>query len=432
MMKKLLALILLLVLIVSGCAPGESQNASGGSDSGDKKDEVKEISVIARSGTYYNTLAKVAPEFEKETGIKVNLQEVGRDGYLQKVSTQLLGQGDSTDVILMLNNYIGQFGEGGQFEPLDSYMKKANFNLDHVIPAVAESVRYKKKVYAMPLDTSTHFLFYRKDLIPNPPKTWEEYKEVAKKFTKSQNPDSPTEFGTTFQGKRGETQPKEWYQYFWAMGGEILDKNNKPTLNSESGVEALTFVVDNLRKEKIVPPDATTYEFPEVLSAFQNEKVAMAVEWNTAYPQMADANTSPKVSDKFAIADVPGGKPFIHTWTLAINSNSKRKEAAFKFISWLSSPEGAKKYALAGGFPPVPKVLEDSEVVKLRPEFPDLQRTLNKAKAEPTLPEWPRIHEYITDAISKALAGEKSPKEALDEANKGIYDLLESRGYYKK
>ncbi|WP_342433254.1 sugar ABC transporter substrate-binding protein [Neobacillus sp. FSL H8-0543] len=432
MKKKLIALILVLVLIVTACAPGTSQNQStSGSGSGDSKEDVKEINVIARSGTYYNNLSKVAPEFEKETGIKVNLQEVGRDGYLQKVSTQLLGQGDSTDVILMLNNYIGQFGEGGQFEPLDSYMKENNFNLDHVIPAVAESVTYKEQVFAMPLDTSTHFLFYRKDLIPNPPETWEEYREVAKKFTQSQNPDSPTEFGTTFQGKRGETQPKEWYQYFWAMGGEILDKDNKPTLNSDSGVEALTYVVDNFRKEKIVPPDATTYEFPEVLSAFQNEKVAMAVEWNTAYPQLADANTSPKVSDKFAIADVPGGKPFIHTWTLAINSNSKMKDAAYKFISWVSSPAGAKKYALAGGFPPIPEVLEDPEVIKLRPEFPDLQRTLMKAKAEPSLPEWPRLHEFITDAISKALAGEKSPKEALDEANDSIYDLLESRGYYK-
>ncbi|MEH7746601.1 extracellular solute-binding protein [Neobacillus drentensis] len=430
MIKKFLVLILMLVLITTGCAPGESQNASGGNKSEGK--DVKEISVIARSGTYYNTLSKVAPEFEKETGIKVNLQEVGRDGYLQKVSTQLLGESDSTDVVLMLNNYIGQFGEGGQFEPLNSYMKKSNFNLNHVIPAVAESVKYKNEVYAMPLDTSTHFLFYRKDLIPNPPKTWEEYKELAKKFTKTQNPDSPIEFGTTFQGKRGETQPKEWYQYFWAMGGELLDKDNKPTLNSDSGVEALKFVVDNLRKEKIVPPDSTTYEFPEVLSAFQNEKVAMAVEWNTAYPQLLDAKTSPKVSDKFAIADVPGGKPFIHTWTLAINSHSKRKDAAFKFISWLSSPAGAKKYALAGGFPPVPEVLQDPEAIKVHPEFPDLQRTLTMAKAEPTLPEWPRIHEFITDAISKALAGEKSPKEALDEANKSIYELLDSRGYYKK
>ncbi len=77
-------------------------------------------------------------------------------------------------------------------------------------------------------------------------------------------------------------------------------------------------------------------------------------------------------------------------------------------------------------------VLEDSEVVKARPEFPDIIKSVEKAKTEPNLPEWPRIHESISEAISLALAGEKSPKEALDIANRSIQDLLEQRGYYKK
>lgn len=77
-------------------------------------------------------------------------------------------------------------------------------------------------------------------------------------------------------------------------------------------------------------------------------------------------------------------------------------------------------------------VLQDPEVIKERPEFPAIEASINRAKLEPNLPEWPRIQEMITDGLSKALAGEKSPKEALDETNKSIYDLLESRGYYKK
>lgn len=135
--------------------------------------------------------------------------------------------------------------------------------------------------------------------------------------------------------------------------------------------------------------------------------------------------------DKFAIADVPGGVTFTHTWTLAVNKASQHKNAAFKFINWVTG-DGAKKYALAGGIPAVKSVLEDSEVVKARPEFPAIEKAIGKAKSEPNLPEWPRIHEYMSDAISKALAGEKSAKDALNEANKNIKDLLEQRGYYKK
>jgi ABC-type glycerol-3-phosphate transport system substrate-binding protein len=431
MKAKWMAGSLALALILGGCAPGEKPSAGGNDAKSPEGGNGEAITVVARSGIYYNSLSKIAPDFEKETGIRVNVQEVGRDGYLQKVSTQLLGQGDGMDVVLLLNNYVGQFGAGGQLEPLDSYMKKFNKTLDHVLPVAKQSVMYKDQVFAMPLDVSTMFLVYRKDLIATPPKTWDEYKEVAKTFTKSINPQSPTEFGTTFQGKRGETQPKEWYQYFWAMGGELFDKDMKPQLNSKAGVDALTYVVDNFRKDKIVPPDITTYEFPEVLSAFQNGKAAMAIEWNSAYPTLADSSKSPQVYDKFAIAEVPGGMPYMQTWTLAVNAASKKKEAAFRFISWVTG-KGAKEYALAGGIPAVKSVLEDAEVVKARPEFPAIQAALAKAKSEPNLPEWPRIHEFITEAITKALAGEKSPKDALDEANKNITDLLSSRGYYKK
>ncbi|CAM4141570.1 sugar ABC transporter substrate-binding protein [Paenibacillus alkaliterrae] len=431
MRKKMMLGALTLLLITVGCAPATSQTSTSSTTNGQAATKGETITVVAQSGVLYNSLNKLGPDFEKETGIKVNVQEIGRDAYLQKVSTQLLGKDEGLDVALVLNNYVGQFAAGGQFEDLGPFMEKNGTNLEHFLPASVQSVKYKEKTYAMPLELSTMLLIYRKDLIPNPPKTWEEYAELAEKFTQSKNPQSPTEFGTTFQGKRGYTQPKEWYQYFWAMGGELFDKDTKPTLNSEAGVKALTFVVDNFRKHKVVPPDATTYEFPEVLSAFQNEKVAMAVEWNAAYSQLKDQTKSPKVFDKFAVTQVPDGVSFIHAWSIAINTASKKKEAAYKFISWVTN-EGAKRYALAGGVPPVKSVLQDPELIKERPEFPYIEAAINRAKLEPNLPEWPSIQEMITDGISKALAGEKSPKDALDETNASIHKLLESRGYYKK
>lgn len=432
MWNKKMITVVLFALVTAGCAPASSVgNNQQGGQAVSGSSEGKTVQVLAQSGILYNALSSLAPDFEKETGLKVNVQEVGRDAYLQKVTTQLLAKEDGLDVALVLNNYVGQFAAGGQFEDLTPYFERDGSNLDRFLPASIEAVTYNGKPYAMPLELSTMFLVYRKDLIATPPTTWEEYVEVAKRFTKSLNPDSPTEFGTTFQGKRGYTQPKEWYQYLWSMGGELFDAKTRPTLNSEAGVQALAFVTDNYRKTKVVPPDATTYEFPEVLSAFQNEKVAMAIEWNAAYSQLKDETKSPKVFDKFAIADVPGGVSFIHTWSIAVNSASKNKEGAYKFISWVTN-QGAKKYAQAGGVPPVKAVLQDPELIQARPEFPAIERAINQARLEPNLPEWPRIQEYITDGISKSLAGEKSPQDALDEVNQNIYNFLDSRGYYKK
>ncbi|KRE34973.1 hypothetical protein ASG81_22440 [Paenibacillus sp. Soil522] len=283
-------------VFTAGCAPSTGGNANTGEKTNKQgKAETKSITVMARAGIYYNALSAIAPDFQKETGIKVNVQEVGRDGYLQKVSTQLLGQDKGMDVVLMLNNYMGQFGAGGQLEPLDKYIEQSGSDMNRFLPASAESVKYQDKSFALPFDVSTMFLIYRKDLIPKPPTTWEEYNKLAAQFTKSKNPDSPTEFGIAFQGKHGETQPKDFYQYFWSMGGQFFDANMNPTLSSKEGVQALSFLVDAYRKDKVMPADASTYEFPEVLSAFQNEKAAMIINWNAAYPQLADKEKSPKV-----------------------------------------------------------------------------------------------------------------------------------------
>lgn len=444
-MKKILALLLAFGLFLTACSGStKKESPAAPATTAPATSEPAKITVYARSGIYFNTLKAVAPAFTQETKVEVNVVEIGRDGYVDKVSTELLGKSTGVDVVLILSNYMGQFGSGGQLEPLDPYFTKGlapkDWAIANFVPAAAKSVQFKGKTYAVPMDVSTMFLFYRKDLIPNPPQTWDEYRDVAKQFTKSSNPNSPTEFGSTFQGKRQETQPKEFYNYFWSMGGQIFDAKYVPTINSEAGIKALTYIVDNYRTLKVYPPDITTYEFAEVQSAFQNGKTAMAVEWNPAYPNLIDKTKSPLVAEKFAIDLVPGVKgadgkinrtPFMHTWTLAINSASKQKEAAFKFITWVTSKTHAKDYALSGGIPAVVAVLNDPEVQAKRPEFPMILKSFQIAQVEPDVPEYPQVHLIISEAISIALAGEKSPKDALNQANAKIKQLMEQRGYYK-
>lgn len=444
-MKKFLATTLAASMFLAACGGTKPAEQKPAADAPKPAAEAQKITVYARSGIYFNTLKSVAPKFTEETKINVDVVEIGRDGYQDKVATQLLGKNAGVDVVLILSNYMGQFGGGGQLENLDPYFTKnlapQDWNINNFLPAAAKSVQYKGKTFAVPMDVSTMFLFYRKDLIPTPPQTWDEYREVAKKFTKSVNPSSPTEFGATFQGKRQETQPKEFYNYFWSMGGQFFNDKMEPQLNSEASVKALQYVVDNYKTHKIYPPDITTYEFAEVQSAFQNSKVAMAVEWNPAYPTISNKEKSPQVAEKFAIDLVPGVKgadgkinrtPFMHTWTLAVNSASKQKEAAFKFITWVTAKGNAKQYALSGGIPAVVDVLKDAEVQAKRPEFPMILKSFEIANVEPDLPEYPQIHQFVSEAITLALAGEKSPKDALEQANTKVKQLMEQRGYYKK
>lgn len=382
------------------------------------------ITLAVRAGGCFTTYSGIASDYEKATGGKVTVEQISRNDYLQRITTQLLGGSTSIDLVLILHNYVPQFAQGGVIEPLNGYLDAAGLSMDRYLPVTAEAVTYNDAVYAIPYDVSTQHLWYRTDLIENPPTTIEEYRAVARDFTRSINPASPTEFGTTFQGKRGEALPKEWYNYFFAFGGKFLDEAGKPIINSQAGIDALSFVVENLRQEQIYPPDATTFEFPETVSAFSEGKTAMMVNWIGAYPVL-DAERAPLVYDKFALTQTPGGKPYMQAWTMAMNAASTKKQAAFDFVNYVTT-EALANYSFQPCFyPAVRSVLEDPATAEAHPEAPAFLAALNAAQTEPMLPEWPRIHEVINEALSVALAGEKTPQQALDDANAAIADLLD-------
>lgn len=392
------------------------------------------VTLLIRTGTHATPVQKVLAQggFERDFGVRVNLVTLGRYGYLEKVSTALLSGASDIDIVTILGTSVAQFTEAGGVEPLSDYLKDRGrvapaFQTGDLFPIALRSVTYKDRVYAMPFLAGGIFYYYRKDLIATPPDTWDEFRQLAIKFTRSHNSASPTEFGATFSGMRGETPPKHWYQYFWSFGGRFFDDQGRPALNSDAGVRSLEFVVDNFRKYKIYPPDITAYEFPEISSAFQNGKVAVVNQWPAAYHTFKDPKRSPQIHDKFAMTVIPGVKqsdgsirrtPFFHTWCFAVNARSRRKEAALKFLTWLMSKPIAKLMALAGlGVPAVSAIFTDPEVTAHREDLPTIAKSFRIAWSEPAIPAWPRIHDFIDEAIALALAGQKSPKAALDDAN---------------
>ncbi len=408
------AAVLSVALLLSGC--------SGGAPKVPQDDDVKFLTIPARAGGCVTTWTAMGKAFQEETGIEVRVEEIGRDNYLQRVSTQLMSGSSNFDVVFLLHNYIPQFAQGGQLEPLSSFVDDVHTLSDRYLPITVNNSFYKDDLYGLPYDVSTMHLFYRTDLMDAPPSTLEEYRQIAEKNTRSLNPDSPTKYGTTFQGKRGEAQPKEWYQYFWAFGGELIDEAGKPQVNSKAGVDALTWLVDNSKKG-IYPPNFSTFEFPETQAAFQKGVTSMMVQWINGYTQLG-AEVAPDVHDNFAMAVVPGGHPYVQAWNMAINAKSTKKKAAFDFINWVSenAPEKFGIYACAVA--PNREFLEDPATQKKFGQATALLEALKVARTEPAIVEWPRAHEMINTAISSALAGELTPQQALDEANEGIKSLL--------
>jgi len=383
---------------------------------------------------YWNT------HLARKYGFKVKIIEASRADYYTYVNNTLLAGGKTPDILESYSGFLALYAKSKiAYDLTDWYMDDKLFPYDRSdwIDIAMKLVTYKGRIYALPTDTNTYLLFYRKDLIPNPPKTWDELYEVAKKFTKKYNKNSPTMYGIAFYGRKSESLPMFWYQIFRSYGGTWW--YDKPAFDSEPAMKAINWVVKVI-KEGLVPPDISTYEYMEILGALQTGQIALAVQWDAAYPTLRDKKSSPLVWNKIGVAMIPGVKTpegirrahSAHDQMLVINPRSEHKKEAFIFMAWATaSPIGAKIYAMNGGSPPRKSILSDPEVLEKFPRFKVKLPGLNMwGYAEPQLPDYPEMKDILNTYLAKVWALEMDPEEALKRANQEIYEFLKSKGYY--
>ncbi|MGG1519048.1 sugar ABC transporter substrate-binding protein [Paenibacillus oryzisoli] len=394
---------------------------------------VRKIKVLIRTGTESAALRQLLAPFEHDTGIRVEFIEIGRDGYFTAVGTQLLAGSNTFDIVFVPNTSIAQFASAKAIAPLDGYISSEQssdpegFDLDDFLTVY----RYKGSIYALPTDISTHFLYYRSDLIPNPPDTWEEVYEIAKKFSQFGNPKSPTIWGLAMPGVVPEERTKIFASLLWSFGGNFLEEDSgKVLLDSEASVRAGDYL-QRLVRDKIVPDKLLSWDFVRTRDALLSGEVAMAAPyWNSAYPTIK-LNAGP-YAGFIRIALLPGRKdsdgtvqrvPFQHGWTLAINANSDNKEAAWKFLAYATGKRGGMIYADAGGVPARRSLLGDPAFREKRPDFSLILETMKMAENEPSVTYYPAMVDAVERALAKVVTLYEEPQDAFREASTDLRRL---------
>lgn len=417
---------------VEEAEPAEEAEAEEAEAEPAEEEEVAEytpVIMMTRTGAEADALRAVAEAYEEATGKHVEVNEQGRAGYFDTLSTRLLAGLPDVDLVFFPSTYVGQFAEAGTLEPLDEYM-----NLTDPEELDAEDLLvtygYKGSTYALPTDLSAHFLYYRSDLIPEPPQTWEEVMEIAPKWTQSLNPDSPTVYGAGFDALAPEEGPKIFYTGMWSRGGWIIDEEGNVGVNSEGAV-AHGDMWRQMIDEGLISPETSNLGFGEIMEALGNGTIAMGTPfWNAAYGLILTSDMPEK--DNIKITMAPGVKqedgsiyrtPFQHGWTLVMNAASENKEEAWKFMVWATGKEGGLVHAKAGGTPARASVLGDPQFAETRPDFALMLESLKVAKAEPMVTYYDEMHEAMNVALARILNEGWEAQDALDEAAATIEEL---------
>ena len=418
--------------------PASQPPASGG--------QLPEIVVAVWSGPEHDNLVKVAEAYTAETGNKVTVEEIARESYQDKLNTTFVAGGNDYDVAYVSSDWPPAWIKANALLDLDQFFNDPNvvdknFDIKNYQPAINSFV-FDGKTYAFPSEGDTAWMWYRKDLLEAKgiavPQTWDEYLAAAKALN-----DPPQMYGAVIGAKPDEAL-WDFMFYLYSFGGDILDKDYKPIINNEAGVAALTFYSGLLLTDKVVPPDVNTYGYNEILTSLQEGKAAMGIEWMAATQTLTDCDQSPKVCKDgqplLGYTFVPGHKQpdgtVVHgtggsSWGWVIPSGAKNPLAGYKFIEWLTGPEGGKMWALNGGIPSNQLVLTDPEVVKEIPQFKMLGEVMPIRHLVPSTTVTGDMVTAIDDAIVAAVTGTKDPKSALDEAADKMTTMLTQAGYIK-
>ena len=406
-------------------------------------EEAAPIVIAVWSGPEHENLVDVAAAYTAETGKEVIVEEIAREAYFDKLNTVMATCASDYDAFYAMSDFVPTYVAADGLKDLNSFFEDSSvvspeFNLEDFGMATS-FFTYDDKVYALPSEGDTAWLWYRKDLFEQaglePPQTWDEFYAAAKALNDPAN----GVYGAVIGVKPDEAWWDFMY-YMYGQGGDLLDTDNAVIFNNEASVNALTFYA-NLYKEGLVPPDVSTYGYVEILESLSQGKAAMGIEWMAAYQDLTSCETSlcnDAGEPLLGYTLVPGlaqadGSIKRHTggsqWSWAVPTCAQNPMEGYKFIEWLTGPEGAKKWALNGGIPGNIQALSAPEVVAEIPQFALLAEVMPYRSIFPTLTVSPEMLPVVNEAIVAAVAGTKEPQAAADDAAARLTEILKSGGY---
>lgn len=405
------------------------------------------IVVAIWSGPEHDNLVKTAKVYEEKFGRRVIVEEIAREALRDKITTTLVSRSDVYDVIYIDSAWVPEYVHAGLLQPFDPFISDpqvADPKLDLKEKSTGlDPLRIDGKIYAFPSEGDTAYLFYRADLLAQAglgvPQTWDEYLQAALKMQAARRAAGQRDFYGAVIGARVDEAAWDFTHFFHGQGARVLDDGLRPVVNSPEGLRALTFYSDLLNKHHVVPPDVASYGYSEILTTFQQGRAGLAVEWIAAWATIADPAQSPRIAGKWGYAKQPGyikdGKVVrgygASQWGWAIPVWSQKKEAAYKFVEWLTGCEGAKLWALNGGIPTNLCALTDPEVLNKAPHFELLAEMFPDRHLLPQTTVTFELFTIFGEAANAAVAGTRTPKEALDEAAARMTEALRRAGYLR-
>ena len=324
-----------------------------------------------------------------------------------------IAAGRAPDVASIDSFFLPRFF--GQLQPLDPFVR----DVDDFMPFARRGMRGPDgKLNALWVNTDVRALFYRKDLVPTPPKTWDELLALAPSLRKN------GVIPYIFPAGRGEASVMDHLPMLWTQGGRLISADGKPVFGEETNRDALIQILTFLRNTVVSgasPVRVVSFRFeadmyPDILRG----NVAMFLGGSWIPKQLRD------LGDKavWSMAAIPmrsaaGPCTAAGGWTYGVFTPDPAKQRLIvDFVNFIAaSPDAMIGAVSAQGNLPTRISVADSKAPYLQmPITKAAVAMLPAARARNTAAIYPTVSASLQVAIAEVITGQQNPKTAIDHA----------------
>jgi multiple sugar transport system substrate-binding protein len=342
----------------------------------------------------------VVQQFQQANpNIKVNVTAIPWNVAHDKLITAVAGK-QTPDVTQLGTTWAGEFAKLNAMDDVPGAINQNDF-----YKAAIDAGSYNGKLVGVPWYVDTRVLYYRTDLaqqsgMTQAPQTWDDLNKLAQAYHAN---------GAKYGIALSSNNWQEYIPFLYSAGGDIM-KGNQFTLDSPEAVKALTEYVSFFQQNLTPQTEPQGFDVTQTFTA-GDTPMFFSGPWHRSLIQKA----APNLEGKWATAMVPkdqSSTSFVGGAEFAVFKNSPNRDAAWKFVQYMTQPATQVAwYKDINDLPAVKSAWDDSSISS-DASLKVFGEQLNSAKAPPSIPQWEEIAQQMDDWLQKACLGQVSPQDA--------------------
>jgi len=339
------------------------------------------------SGSFATAAANCSKASGGAYNIKINFLSTSSDQQRVSLVRRLAANDPSIDILAMDVDWTAEFATAKWIRPVPA-----------AFATQIQTASWKGRIWAVPINSNTELLWYRKDLVPSPPKTWTQMIAEANQLAAQGKPHYIEEQGAQYEGLT------VWFNSMVdSAGGQILTPDNKVVLGAAT--EKAASIMHQLATSKGADPSLNVSQEGPGQVAFQNGTAAFMINYPFVWSATQAGN--PKVFKEMGYAYFPQVTPGIPPkvsiggYNLGVSAHSQHADLAFRALQCLTQPVNQSRDAIKGGLAPVAASIYDQPAfAKAYPFHELIKRQLQTYGIRPQTP----AYADVTLAIQKTLS----------------------------